>query len=149
MKERTPLTPEQIENHRVADLEMRNVYAYTKMAHDVLDNSETLKRSPLLNNTISQKVRVDSFVHLLYDQEHDQSKVAMWSLIVHTDVLQGIASAALVCNFYGTYLDALRASVCLDAAYNMFDKLPANEVKDYVYLVPVLTAFSKDEALPA
>lgn len=149
MRERTPFTPEQIENHRIADLEMRNVYAYTKMAHDVIENSETLKRSPMLNNTISQKNAVDSYVHLIWNQEYSQSHVAMWLLVVHTDVLQGVSSAQLVCNFYGTYLDALRASVCLDVAYGMFDKVPANEVKNYVYLLPMLTAFSKDTALPA
>lgn len=149
MKERTPFTPEQIENHRVADLEMRDVYPYTKMAHDVIDNSETLKKSRLLNNTISQKQAVDAHALLIRNDEYHQHQVAMWLLIIHPDVLQGAASAQLVCNFYGTYIDALRASVCLDVVGNMFDKLPANKVKGYVYLRPILTAFSKDVARPA
>lgn len=88
-------------------------YLFQKLADAVIEQSTTIKRSPLLNNTISTRLPVNAMVSLLADPSIPPEKVALWSVIVIE--ADGVF---IPCNLHCSYNEALQTAVCLDVVYN-------------------------------
>jgi hypothetical protein len=117
-------------------------YPCVILALDILGQSKELKKSVLLNRTISMHSVIKSHAESLKDPKYAEDQVAMWTLVISPDPLVRMSnSAAIVCNMHGKYIDCLRAAVCFKPVCDLMYALNFRELSNHIYLMPVLTAY--------
>lgn len=146
MRERPEPTAEQKANLAEMDAAMRNVYTYTRLAHDLLDQSKELKKSQLLNGTISQIQEVKRYAEYIDKGDQTlQSKRANWVIAVQE---AGTIEVNIVCVVTCTYRDALRVAVCLQPVFDVIER-QGRLAKNFVWVGEVLHATEPVEDIKA
>lgn len=116
-------------------------YPCVVIAFNILKQSTELKKSVLLNRTISMHSAIKQYADALKDPKYPENQVAMWALVVTPDPAVNMPNtAAIVCNMHGEYIDCLRAAVCFDSVYNFMQALGMRDLQNHIYLMPVLTS---------
>lgn len=119
-------------------------YPCTILAKQILAQSTELKKSFLLNNTISMHSAIKDAANRLRDPQYPDDREAMWTLVVSPSPWLN-TDTSIVCNMYGKYIDCLRAAVCFKPVYDlMFAIHHSAKLSDNIYLLPTLTAYPKD-----
>lgn len=130
------------------DAEEQIQYPCTVLAKQILAQSSELKKSVLLNYTISMHTAIKDAAYRLRDPKIAEDRVAMWTLVINEKPFEGLT--AIVCNMQGKYIDCLRAAVCFKQVHHLMFALPVGTtLSDHIYLLPTLTAYSKDFIVPS
>lgn len=119
-------------------------YPCTILAKQILAQTTELKKSHLLNYTISMHSAIKDAANRLRDPQYPDDREAMWTLAINDSPLnQG--PTAIVCNMYGKYIDCLRAAVCFKQVHDLMFAIPHGiKLSDHIYLLPTATAYPKD-----
>lgn len=119
-------------------------YPCVVLVKQILAQSTELKKSFLLNNTISMHSAIKDAADRLRDPQYPIDREAMWTLAINESPF-GSGPTAIVCNLYGKYIDCLRAAVCLKQVDDLMFAIPHGvKLSDHIYLIPTLTAYPKD-----
>lgn len=119
-------------------------YPCVVLAKQILAQSTELKKSFLLNNTISMHSAIKDAANRLRDPQYAEDREAMWTLVVSPSPWLHVETS-IVCNMYGKYIDCLRAAVCFKPVHDlMFAIHHGAKLSDNIYLLPTLTAYPKD-----
>lgn len=118
-------------------------YPCVVLAQQILRQSKELQKSVLLNNTISMHSVIKNVADGLRDPDIAEDREAMWTLCIN-ETPWNSGPTAIVCNLFGKYIDCLRAIVCIKQVHHLMFALPrGTTLREHIYLLPVITAYSK------